>query len=174
MRRIITYSTLGDNMKEVFSSAETWGDLMPDLTRASIRFDGMKVMTNPGQVTLESLQAELPEGEFQLFIMPQKVKSGHGDSHLIDEEDGIDWTEIDWTDETINPEDYVFATRKDLAMARAKKAFCYLEKAIEFLAGAQDVTNGPATSKPTSSNDPFINSLREEAEKLQKSLNVFY
>lgn len=168
-RRIITYSTLGDNMKEVFSSARTLGELQPELTAAGIRFDGMKLMTNPGQVTLESLQAELPEGEFQLFIMPQKVKSGTDDSYLIDEEDGISWNSVDWTEESEIPEDYSFRSAKDLAIARSKKAFHYLNKAIEHFA---NTTSAPATGV-RKSGDPMLDNLRNQAAELQKNMNIF-
>ena len=170
-RKVITYSTLGDNMKEVYSSATTWGELQGDLTRAGVRFDGMKVMTNPGQVTLESLQAELPEGEFQLFIMPQKVKSGTDDDDMIDEEDGISWNDYDWSLDYENPEDYTFLTHKDLAIARAKKAFALLEKSINYLAGTVNRHN--VKSAPASTGDPVLASLRAEAEKLQRNMQVF-
>lgn len=173
-RRIITYSTLGDNMKEIYSNATTLGALQPDLTSNGIRFEGMKLMTNPGQVTLESLQAELPEGEFQLFIMPNKVKSGNidEDDELVDDGVGESWNETDWTMEFENPEEHIFRSHEDLAIARAKKAFVLLEKSIQYLAGTKA---GPKSqpSMPTPSVDPFINSLRAEAAKLQKNLDMF-
>jgi len=174
-RRIITYSTLGDNMKEVFSDATTWGDLQPDLTRAGVRFEGMKAMTNPGQVTLESLQAELPDGEFQLFIMPQKVKSGYDlieDQDLIDEEDGESWNETDWNLDYENPEEHIFKSYKDLAIARAKKAFALLEKSIGYLTGTINRPVGkPGNAIPAE--DPILASLRSEAAKLQKNMEIF-
>lgn len=172
-RRIITYSTLGDNMKEVISSAMTWGDLQPDLVAAGIRFEGLKAMTNPGQVTLESFQAELPEGEFQLFLMPQKVKSGYSpedDAECIDEE-GITWEEEDWTIE--DPEHFCFVSHKDLAIARAKRAFALLAKSIDCLAGTVKPGSRRAGAPLPTPTDPVLASLRAEAAKLQRSMEVF-
>lgn len=173
-RRIITYSTLGDNMKEVISSATTWGELQPDLAAAGVRFEGLKAMTNPGQVTLESLQAELPNDDFQLFLMPQKVKSGYDieeDSDLVDEEDGESWEDTDWTLDWENPEDHVFKSYKDLAIARAKKAFALLTKAIDCLSGMTKRSSGRAT--PPIPLDPVLASLRAEAAKLQRNMEIF-
>lgn len=174
-RRIITYSTLGDNMKEVFSNAMTLGDLQPDLTSAGVRWEGMKLMTNPGQVTLESLQAELPEGEFQLFIMPQKVKSGYSDDELVDEygdENATGWEEEDWSVEDPESGDFVFKSKKDLAIARSKRAFSLLSKAIDVLAGITNRTPNMREALPPPT-DPILSSLRAEAAKLQKNMEVF-
>jgi len=174
-RRIITYSTLGDNMKEVFSSAMTWGDLQPDLVSAGVRFEGLKAMTNPGQVTLESLQAELPEGEFQLFLMPQKVKSGYDDDELIDDDESEDttaWEDEDWSVEDPESGNFIFKSKKDLAIARSKRAFSLLSKAIDALA---NVSKRPAigrTALPTPT-DPVLAALRAEAAKLQQNMDVF-
>lgn len=174
MRKIITYSTLGDNMKEVYSSAMTLGDLLPDLNEAGVRHEGMKLMTNPGQLTLESMGAQLPEGEFQLFIMPQKVKSGHlridEDTYMIDEIDGINWEDVDWKNNS--PEEYEFKTVKDLMIARAKRAFALLEKSVEYLINTRSSDLHKNIGKPQSS-DPILNNMREQAAKLQQSMNPF-
>lgn len=175
MRKIITYSTLGDNMKELYSAATNLGELQPDLTRAGIRFEGMKLMTNPGQVTLESLQAELPEGEFQLFIMPQKVKSGYCDDELVDEcdIDGTIWQDEDWSEQDPDSGDFVFRSYKDLAIARSKRAFALLSKAIDTLAGtSNNPTNKPDQGK-VPQRDHVLDSLRAEAAKLQNNMQMF-
>ena len=175
MRKIITYSTLGDNMKEVFSNARNLEELMPDLAQAGVRFEGMKLMTNPGQQTLESLQAELPQGEFQLFIMPQKVKSGYSDEELTaeyyDDEDTIGWEDEDWSEEDPDSGNFVFKSAKDLAIARAKRAFALLEKSVQYLTGH----NNKSTSKISAPvpSDPILASLRESAEKLQRNMEIF-
>ena len=149
---------------------------MPDLTRANVRFEGMKVMTNPGQVTLESPQAELPEGEFQLFIMPQKVKSGYRDADLIsydedeDDSEAISWEDEDWSVEDPESGNFLFKTERDLAIARSKRAFALLDKALEALT---QVKSRPVAPLPGTSNDPILNSLRAEAAKLQKNMEIF-
>jgi len=161
-------------MKEVFSNATTWGDLQSDLASAGVRFEGLKAMTNPGQVTLESLQAELPEGEFQLFLMPQKVKSGYSDDELIDEdadmEDTTGWEDEDWSEEDPDSGNFIFKSSKDLAIARAKRAFALLEKAIDVLTSTTKRAGRAPLPTPT---DPVLASLRAEAAKLQKNMEIF-
>jgi hypothetical protein len=155
-------------MKEVYSAARTWGELQADLNSAGVRYEGMRVMTNPGQVTLESLQAELPQGEFQLFIMPQKVKSGYfadDDADMIDEHEGIDASDEDWSVE--DPEGYIFTSHKQLAIARSKRAFALLEKTIEYLT---DSNNGPKPATKAAPRDPLMDSLREQARNLQNNM----
>lgn len=170
MRKIVTYNTLGENMVEVYSSAMVWGELQPDLTRAGVRYEGLRAMTNPGQVTLESLQAELPEGEFQLFLMPQKVKSGwdEDDEEMI-EEDGIRWEDEDWT--IYDPEDFTFVSNKDLAIARSKRAFYLLGKAIETLS-EQDNSHTPI-STPLAPRDPILEKLKAQAAEMQRNMDMF-
>jgi hypothetical protein len=171
MRKVITYSTLGDNMKEVNSAATTWGELQVDLSRAGVRFEGLRAMTNPGQVTLESLQAELPQGEFQLFLMPQKVKSGYGfdeeseEDDMIDENEGIVWDEVDWSTE--DPEGFIFRTSKDLAIARVKRAFYLLDKSIDYL------TSERPSAPKSATGDPMLQDLRKQAEALQRNMQMF-
>jgi hypothetical protein len=136
-------------------------------------------MTNPGQVTLESLQAELPEGDFQLFIMPQKVKSGYSDSELVDEhdEDAIDWDDEDWSEEDPESGNFIFRTRKDLAIARYKRAIALFEKSIQELVGQNGPKGKPGNPQmnltKSDRRDPILDSLREEALKLQRSLGMF-
>jgi hypothetical protein len=185
MRKIITYNTLGENMVEVNSSATVWGELQTDLTRAGVRFEGLRAMTNPGQVTLESLQAELPEGEFQLFLMSQKVKSGvwdededdededdteyeTDDSGMIDSEEGLGWTDEDWTTE--DPEQYSFKTPRDLAIARSKRAFHLLGRAISVLIDGSESNKSVEKVKPS---DPILNRLKAQAEELKRNMDMF-
>jgi len=76
MRKVTIYSTIGNDMKEVMVSSMNWGDLQGELSRNGVNSNGMKAIIGDSQLTLESNQAELPMGDFTLFFMPQKVKSG--------------------------------------------------------------------------------------------------
>lgn len=76
-RKVKTFNTLGSNKKEFYSDAKTWGALQEDLKACDIAFEGMKVVVGASQVTLEFPEAELPGGDFMLFLLPQKVKSGN-------------------------------------------------------------------------------------------------
>src|SRR6267378_8646398 len=109
-RKWTIYNTIGNNQTTGETSGNTWGDLQSELNRRGISFSGMKVVVGETQVSLESSAAQLPEGEFTLFFMPQKVKSGFfppdSDEYLIDWEDGVIWSEVDWEDTDHVPEDY--------------------------------------------------------------------
>lgn len=170
-RKITIYNTIGDNAKEVISSAGTLGELQPDMRRAGVHYEGMKLVVGETQNTLESSEAVLPEGEFSLFLMAGKVKSGN-DEDFIDDEDGIEWDQINWAEEGENVEDYTFLTVKDLMIARAKKASYYLDKVVEFMISNRN-TNSSTTTAETTKNNALMSSLRAEAAKLQKNLDVF-
>ena len=98
-RTVIVYSTGGStDGHSISTSAVTWGDLKRDLALNSINFEGMKSIIGETKVTLESPEAQLPEGDFRLFLMPRRTKSGGGDTHAsVPSEDPVD--EIPTTDE---------------------------------------------------------------------------
>lgn len=172
-RKVIIYNTIGDNAKEIMTTAGTWGTLQNDMTRNGIHFDGMKAVVGETQNTLESSEAALPEGEFSLFLMAGKVKSGNmDDSDLVDnfDDDSISWEDVDWDDDGESPENYVFKSHKDLMLARAKKTAHYLAKVMEFLLND---TTSRTTTRITTKESSLLNSLRTEAAKLQKNLDVF-
>lgn len=161
-RKVTIYNTIGNNKTVIETSAGVWGGLQEDLSRAGIHFSGMKAIVGETQGTLESNQAVLPEADFTLFLMPQKVKSGWNDEDgLIDWEDGITWDDEDW--EFNNVEDFSFKTAKDLAIARAKRASFYLDKIIEYL--TQEEKRSPS--------DPHIANLAATAEQIRKNMNLF-
>lgn len=163
-RKVVIYSTIGENFKEIHSSARTWGALTEDLTSAGINWKGMKAVDGDTQHSYESSEAVLPEGEFSLFLMADKVKSGYSDEDddLIDEYDGISWTEESWENDYNNPEDFTFKTRNDLMMARAKKASHYLNKVMNFISGER------ANGAPKKEN-ALVNTMRAQAEMLKKN-----
>lgn len=171
-RRVIVYSNIGDNVKEIMSNATVWEGLQGDLITANIPFSGMRAVVGSTQVTLESSQAQLPEGDFDLFLMPMKVKSGIDDLDLIDSEDGESWDETDWTDDSEFPEDHIFLTIKDLMIARAKKAQHYMDTVFSYLGDTHEEIKkaGANLAKGIS---PLEQSLREQASKIQKNLGMF-
>lgn len=169
-RKVTIYNTIGDNAKEIFSSADNWGGLQQDMTRNSISFRDMKAVVGESQVTLESSEALLPDGEFSLFLMAGKVKSG-SDEDLIDTEEGIEWDEVDWNNEENHVEEYSFSSAKDLMIARAKKASYYLDKVVQFVISSR--TSSSTTTTMSTKDNALLNSLRAEAAKLQSNLNIF-
>jgi hypothetical protein len=56
------------------SEARTYGELKKELT--AVKWDGMRVVERASKNTLQRDDAILPGGEFILFLVPEKVKSG--------------------------------------------------------------------------------------------------
>jgi len=77
MRSIITYSTRGAKLETIESDATRLGALKEDMDEAGIDYSGLKLMVSETEVTLESDEAVLPEGEFTLMMLPDEVKSGN-------------------------------------------------------------------------------------------------
>lgn len=77
MSRIITVnSSNGQPSQEVETVARTWGELQRDLTEKGISFNGMKAIIGETRNELSSNQALLPDGTWNLFLLPKKTKSG--------------------------------------------------------------------------------------------------
>ena len=76
MRNITIFSTRGSRRNTIQSDATTWGELQADLSDAEVEYSGFKAIVSSTQNTLESLEAQLPEGDFTLMLIPGKVKSG--------------------------------------------------------------------------------------------------
>lgn len=76
-RKVTVYSTTGKRAEQLenVTSAE-WLELQGVLKEVGIPFSGMKAVVGETRVTLESEKAVLPEGDFTLFLMPVKTKSG--------------------------------------------------------------------------------------------------
>lgn len=169
-RKVVIYSTIGENFKEFYSDATTWGTLTEELTSNNINWKGMKAVDGDTQHSYESSEAVLPEGDFSLFLMADKVKSGYQDEDddLIDQFDGIRWTSVDWENDSNIPEEYTFISRNDLMMARAKKASFYLNKVMDFIAGER--SNGIPKKQ-----NSLVDTMRAQADKLRKNLgNIDY
>lgn len=76
MRNVTVYSTSGKTNVKIESGATTFGELTPQLRENGFNLDGMKAVVGETKVTLEADGAVLPDGEFKLFLMPLKTKSG--------------------------------------------------------------------------------------------------
>lgn len=57
------------------SSARTFGDLKKEMK--DVKWDGMRVVERVSKNTLQMDDAILPGTDFLLFLVPEKVKSGH-------------------------------------------------------------------------------------------------
>ena len=75
MRKIKILTTRGTS-GEVETNVQTAGELRPLLQERGIETSGMKMMVKETRNELTRDDAVLPEGDFKLFLMPAKTKSG--------------------------------------------------------------------------------------------------
>ena len=66
--------TTQKDLIKVESSARTFGELKSELS--NVKWDGMRVVVRETKNTLQDDGAVLPGGDFILFLVPEKVKSG--------------------------------------------------------------------------------------------------
>lgn len=81
MRTIKVYSTVGAS-GEVVTNVETLRELKPILISKGIDIAGMKLVVGETRNELSIDEAVLPTGDFKLYLMPQKTKSGSIESDL--------------------------------------------------------------------------------------------
>lgn len=77
-RTVRVVSSQFDRPKSIESEAKTWGELQKELIAQPdpIVFENMTAMIRQTKNSLVEDGAELPEGNFDLFLSPAKVKSG--------------------------------------------------------------------------------------------------
>lgn len=74
-RKIKVLSTIGVS-GTIETNVTTLGELKPLLAQREIDYSGMKMMVGETRNELSLDDAVLPEGDFKLYLMPQKTKSG--------------------------------------------------------------------------------------------------
>ena len=74
MREVIIKSTTQKDLIKHQSDAKTFGELKKELP--NITWNGMRVVERSTKTTLQMNEAVLPQGDFILFLVPEKVKSG--------------------------------------------------------------------------------------------------
>jgi hypothetical protein len=82
-RKVTIYSPAGKNANQLEIEGRTWKELQSVLSRNSVSYSGMKVVIGENRHTLESENAILPDGDFTLFLMPIKTKSGADRKELM-------------------------------------------------------------------------------------------
>lgn len=83
MSKVTIYSPAGKNANQVELEGNTWKDLQKVLTKSNVSYSGMKAVIGENKHTLESENALLPDGDFTLFLMPIKTKSGAADRKAL-------------------------------------------------------------------------------------------
>lgn len=94
MRTIKVYSTVGAS-GEVVTNVGTLRELKPILVSKGIDIAGMKLVVGETRNELSIDEAVLPDGDFKLYLMPQKTKSGSIEDDLDSIDDRV--REIDTT-----------------------------------------------------------------------------
>ena len=74
-RKIKIYTTAGIP-GTIETNVSTLGELKPLLRQREINYDGMKILVGETKNELSVDEAILPEGDFKLYLMPAKTKSG--------------------------------------------------------------------------------------------------
>ena len=74
MRKVVLKLTSQKDPIEHQSEAATFGQLKKELRQ--VKWSGMRVVERATKTTLQMDDAVLPQGEFLLFLVPEKVKSG--------------------------------------------------------------------------------------------------
>lgn len=81
MRKIKIYSTVGVS-GTIETDVRTLAELKPLLRQREINYDGMKLLVGDTRNELSIDEAQLPETDFKLYLMPEKTKSGNRGSIL--------------------------------------------------------------------------------------------
>lgn len=74
-RKIKIYTTNG-MPGTIETNVSTLGELKPILRQREVNYDGMKLLVGETRNELSVDEATLPEGDFKLYLMPAKTKSG--------------------------------------------------------------------------------------------------
>lgn len=75
MAKVTVFSSVTGE-KTITSEAKDWGELKTDLRKAGINYSKMKAVIGETQNTMEIDESLTPEGDYTLFLMPTKTKSG--------------------------------------------------------------------------------------------------
>lgn len=74
MRKVVLKLTTQKDLIKHESAAMTFGELKKELRQ--VKWSGMRVVERASKATLQMEDAVLPQGDFVLFLVPEKVKSG--------------------------------------------------------------------------------------------------
>ena len=88
MREVVLKLTGQKDLVKHESSAMTFGQLKKEMKQ--IKWSGMRVVERASKSTLQLDEATLPQGDFLLFLVPEKVKSGTKTDGGIEKLDDIE------------------------------------------------------------------------------------
>lgn len=76
MRKIKIFATKGKNKATIETDVTNWGDLKVLVEAEGYDLSNLAATENRNRTTLEHKDANLPEGDFTIFLRPVKTKSG--------------------------------------------------------------------------------------------------
>lgn len=76
MKKVTIYSSNLGNGLSFETDVTTFGQLQTVFMEKNISYQNMKVVVGETRVTLEHPDAVLPSGDFKIFLLPTKTKSG--------------------------------------------------------------------------------------------------
>lgn len=77
MRKVIVVNPQTNSPVTIETDVTNWSELKELISRKGIDVSGMKGVVRETKVSLESAEANLPEGDFTVFLFTAKVKSGN-------------------------------------------------------------------------------------------------
>lgn len=95
MRKVVLKLTTQKDVITHETAATTFGELKKEMRQ--IKWDGMRVVERESKMTLQVDEAVLPQGEFLLFLVPEKVKSGRkveGGVEKLDDINAANYNEL--------------------------------------------------------------------------------
>jgi hypothetical protein len=76
MKKVVVFSTQTNKKKSINTDATTYGVLRRELESQGFSLSGTRNIIKENKVSLSHDDAELPEGDFTLYLFPTKTKSG--------------------------------------------------------------------------------------------------
>lgn len=105
MRKVLVFSTKSNTTTPVETSATNWGELSTYLTQKGLyNASGMKAIVKETKTTLELKEANLPEGNFVLYLIPVKNESG---AEVVEADDLMEYISSVFAEVEKKIEDYI-------------------------------------------------------------------
>jgi hypothetical protein len=114
MKNVTVFNTQSNTPSSFTTEATTYGEIKHLIPGA----DSMKVVVRETKVTLENDDALLPEGDFTLFLFPEKVKSGAIDTDNYDADDEGLLAALGDIDENIDDVQSYLSAKLDRVLAK--------------------------------------------------------
>lgn len=163
-RTIRVKDTDRNGILTIESNATTFGQLRDQLSSDNgVSFNNKRVIVRETRVTLDSLEAQLPEGSFTIYLMPEKSKAGADYSNLTFHQLrsfcsslGLPANGVSREQMETSLEQHYGTTTQDEVNPDIARAVSLIEEALDILRGAEGFS-----SEDQSIIDDF-NALRQE------------